>query len=139
MLDDEVLRLVDRAHRGEASATDALERAFSCSQRLASYGTLAPGGPNHHQLAPCRGTWSLGTVPGRRADRLFPVFTYDPSAPRLPVHWLASPQLPQHWERLDRFEGTEYRRILVPVFEAGGTGKVLTVAYLYAARVPVLP
>lgn len=32
--------------------------------RLATYGTLAPGEPNHHHLADLAGTWSNGYVLG---------------------------------------------------------------------------
>lgn len=136
---DDVLRLVDRANAADPAAEAAarsLEREFGCSQRLAVYGTLAPGEPNHHQLALCRGTWERGAVRGRRAVRQFPVFTYDPAAPFVPVQWLTSAALPQHWARLEAFEGPDYRRILVPVFLGE---QLATVAHLFSAVEPVLP
>jgi len=133
---DDVLRLVDRANAGDAAAASSLELSFRCSQRLAVYGTLAPGEPNHHQLARCHGTWSRGEVRGRRATRQFPVFTYDATAPSVPVQWLASAVLPQHWARLEAFEGPDYRRILVPVFRGE---QLTTVAHLFAAVEPVMP
>src|SRR3990172_1792972 len=141
-----MLQLVDRAnaarrsHRGGAvgarDAEEALERAFGCSQRLAVYGTLAPGESNHHLLAACPGPWVLGAVHGRRAMREHPVFTYDPTAPLVPVHLLTSPGLAQRWAQLDAFESPTHRRILVPVF-AGE--RLLAVASLYEACVPVQP
>jgi hypothetical protein len=33
--------------------------------RLATYGTLGPGGPNHHQVSTLKGRWSRGYVHGR--------------------------------------------------------------------------
>ena len=36
--------------------------------RLATYGTLGPGRPNHHQLVPLGGTWATGTVHGLVLD-----------------------------------------------------------------------
>lgn len=131
---DEVQRLVQQANAADAAAAAALARTFDSDRHLAVYGTLAPGEPNHHQLAPCRGHWAHGQVRGRRVVRTFPVFTYDPTAPWVPVQWLASAELPQHWRRLEEFEGDEYRRILVPVFAAG---QLVTVANLFAAFDPV--
>jgi len=137
---DEVLSLIERANRERAApaksgtAGEQLEQRFHCSQRLAVYGTLAPGESNHHLVAMCAGTWTRGTVPGRRGVRQFPVFTYDPEAPSVAVQLLASADLPAHWPRLDAFEGPDYPRILVPVFVQG---RLLAVANLYSAREPV--
>jgi gamma-glutamylcyclotransferase (GGCT)/AIG2-like uncharacterized protein YtfP len=136
---DDVLERIGRANRDRAAgacgeAERGLEQRFQCSQRLAVYGTLAPGEGNHHLLADCPGTWTRGAVPGRRSMRRFPVFTYDPAASPVPVQLLASRGLPGAWTRLDAFEGSDYPRILVPVF-AGG--HLLAVANLYAAREPV--
>ncbi len=129
-----------RARRcGDADAAEAeatLERAFGCSARLAVYGTLAPGECNHHRLDGCAGTWTRGTVRGRRTVRQFPAFTYDAGAPPVPVHVLASAALASTWSALDAFEGDDYRRILVPVF-AGAA--LVTVANLYEACTPVAP
>ena len=125
-----------RAGRPDPDAERRLEAAYGCSHRLAVYGTLAPGEPNAHELADCRGTWTPGHVTGWRAQRDFPVFTFDPAAPPVPVHVFDSADLPLHWGRLDAFEGDTYRRILVPVtFFAGRT----TVANLYEAVAPVAP
>lgn len=125
-----------RAGRPDTDAERRLEAAYDCGRRLAVYGTLAPGAANAHQLDGCRGTWTPGHVTGRRAERDFPVFTFAPAAPPVPVHVLDSADLPLHWDRLDAFEGDAYRRILVPVtFSDGRT----TVANLYEAVAPVAP
>jgi gamma-glutamylcyclotransferase (GGCT)/AIG2-like uncharacterized protein YtfP len=111
----------------------ALAAAHPHDQCLAVYGTLAPGEPNHAQIAACHGTWRPGCVPGHRAMRRHPVFRFDPSAPLVPVQVLRSVALPGHWATLDAFEGDEYRRILVPVLVAGSW----QVANLYEAVAPV--
>lgn len=71
---------------------------------------------------------------GRRAEREFPVFTFDPDAPPVAVQVLSSDGLPELWPRLDAFEGGGYRRILVPV--VGHDGRTV-VAQLYEAVEPV--
>ena len=45
----------------------------------------------------------------------FPGLEWDPAGDPVPVRVFASPELPAHWERLDAFEGPDYRRIVVPV------------------------
>lgn len=146
MHDEEVLRHVERAnaarrsHRGGAvgarDAEDALEHAFRSSQRLAVYGTLAPGEANHHLLAACPGPWIRGVVHGHRAMREHAVFTYDAAAGHVAVQMLTSPGLLQRWASLDEFERPTHRRVLVPVFEGKG---LLSVANLYEACEPVEP
>jgi gamma-glutamylcyclotransferase (GGCT)/AIG2-like uncharacterized protein YtfP len=140
-----VLQLVDlanaargrgRAVRGAANAEPALERAFTCSQRLAVYGTLAPGECNHHLLAGCPGPWVHGVVHGRVVERQFKLFTYDPAAGAIAVQMLTSPGLVAHLPQLDAFERPTHHRILVPVF---ANGKLLAVANLYAACEPIAP
>ncbi len=89
-------------------------------QRLAVYGTLAPGKSNHHQLADLRGDWRHGFVRGR----LYPVganvgLVLDKTGPAVPVQVFTSPDLPAHWAKLDEFEGSEYPRARVGV-ECGG-------------------
>ena len=98
-----------------------LDDLFRTSHTLAVYGTLAPGQPNHHIVAPLRGEWTDGLIEGD----LLPV-------------GLRAPLLATAWPDLDRFEGPGYRRILVPVFStelsSGQPGERLlhTVANLYS-------
>jgi len=95
------------------------------SQRLAVYGTLAPGRPNEHQLFGLTGTWTKGIVRGHLkpagwgAAQGYPGLTLDPNGPDVPVQLFESGDLPAHWDRLDRFEGEDYRRIEVDVEIAG--------------------
>ena len=140
----EVSRLVTAANAARwqsGHAFDAerqLDALFGTSHTLAVYGTLAPGQPNHHIVAPLGGEWTDGWIEGD----LFPVgwgatLGYPAFRPRaggaaVAVKVLISPMLATAWPDLDRFEGAEYRRILVPVFRPA-LGELYTIANLYAA------
>ena len=84
--------------------------------RLATYGTLAPGRPNHHKLDDLTGTWIEGHVRGRLvaqgwgAELGYPAIILDEAADRVAVFIFESGDLPAHWERFDAFEGAEYKR-----------------------------
>jgi gamma-glutamylcyclotransferase (GGCT)/AIG2-like uncharacterized protein YtfP len=147
---DEVERLLAavnaaRGHGGAdtrdaADAERRLEAFFRTSATLAVYGTLAPGQPNHHVVAPLGGEWTDGVIEGE----LFPVgwaaalgyraFRPHPGGAAVAVKVLAAPALAAAWPELDRFEGPGYRRILVPVFSPGpgDARRLYTVANLYA-------
>jgi gamma-glutamylcyclotransferase (GGCT)/AIG2-like uncharacterized protein YtfP len=138
----EVRRLVDAANAlrwqsdasGGASASNArraerrLDDLFGTSHILATYGTLVPGGPNHHVLAPLEGEWTEGLIEGELitagwgADLGYPGFRPRTGGDAVAVWVLRAPLLASAWPELDRFEGEGYRRILVPVFvtEIGG-------------------
>lgn len=96
--------------------------------RLATYGTLAPGEPNHHQLAGLTGTWSTGYVRGHLSQdgwgasigRGYPAITPHPEGEQVAVHLFESADLPAHWDRLDEFEGEGYVRIPITVRTADG-------------------
>jgi gamma-glutamylcyclotransferase (GGCT)/AIG2-like uncharacterized protein YtfP len=96
-------------------------------RRLATYGTLGPGKPNHHQLANLTGRWLKGTVRGRLvaegwgAAMGFPALVLDPEGAAVEVDVLESPDLPSEWARLDAFEGAEYRRVVTNVETAEGS------------------
>ncbi len=104
--------------------------------RLASYGSLAPGRVNHHQLAGLAGRWRRGTVRGKLIDGGwgsalgYPGLILDESGPEVDVYVFESPDLPSHWARLDEFEGSAYRRVAVRVHTPEGD---LT-AYIYEFR-----
>jgi gamma-glutamylcyclotransferase (GGCT)/AIG2-like uncharacterized protein YtfP len=99
---------------------------MSADDCLAVYGSLAPGRPNHHELSALRGEWSRGKVKGRFVARGwgaalgFPALVLSKDGDDIEVQLFQSPDLPDHWERLDAFEGAEYRRTLVQVETAGG-------------------
>lgn len=95
-------------------------------RRLAVYGTLAPGRPNHHLLAPLGGRWREGQVQGRLvasgwgATLGYPALALDPNGQSIAVHVLDSEDLPTAWPWLDRFEGPGYRRVVTTVRTADG-------------------
>jgi gamma-glutamylcyclotransferase (GGCT)/AIG2-like uncharacterized protein YtfP len=94
--------------------------------RLATYGTLAPGRANHHQLAGLEGDWRTGTVRGRlreegwAAELGYPGLVLDQEGVELEVQLFQSADLPEHWSRLDAFEGEGYRRVVTSVRTAEG-------------------
>ena len=91
------------------------------SHRLAVYGSLAPGKKNHHMMAGMEGTWRKATLRGTLhnagwgAGQGFPGFAWDGTDTPIAAQVFTSRDLPDHWQRLDDFEGPEYRRTLVPV------------------------
>ena len=94
--------------------------------RLATYGTLAPGRVNHHQLAALTGFWRQGIVTGRLVDAGWgaklgcPGLILDPTGQAVEVHVFESLDLPEHWLRLDAFEGAGYRRVVAQVSTMDG-------------------
>jgi gamma-glutamylcyclotransferase (GGCT)/AIG2-like uncharacterized protein YtfP len=94
--------------------------------RLATYGTLAPGQPNHHQLDGLAGSWSTGHVRGSLAhagwgaELGFPGLRLHADGDEIEVAIFESPDLRGQWDRLDAFEGSGYRRVGVHVQTAEG-------------------
>jgi len=121
-----------------APQRDALEREveerFGTSHRLAVYASLAPGEVNHHAIADLPGTWQDGIVTGvlqTVGDATpFPALRWRAGGPPVAARLFVSDALPAHWGRLDDFEGSAYRRILVPVHSESGA--LIAVANLYA-------
>jgi gamma-glutamylcyclotransferase (GGCT)/AIG2-like uncharacterized protein YtfP len=103
--------------------------------RLAVYGTLAPGKPNAHILAPLGGVWRSGSVRGRLvakgwgADLGFPALVLDPAGGFVAVQLLECEALPLHWPKLDAFEGEGYARMETLVAVEGGA----VPAFIYVA------
>ena len=99
-------------------------RFVGADRRLATYGTLAPGRINHHQVAGLAGEWTAGRVRGRLLDEGWgaalgcPGLILDPHGPTIPVEILTAADLPDHWARLDAFEG--------PATTPAGTGQPST-------------
>src|SRR5689334_19583928 len=108
---------------------------MSLENRLATYGTLAPGKPNHHQLSDLSGRWLRGTVAGSLvqtgwgAAMGFPALVLNETGSTVNVDHFVSEDLPQHWSRLDAFEGDGYRRVPVQVH----TGEGDLDAFIYVA------
>jgi gamma-glutamylcyclotransferase (GGCT)/AIG2-like uncharacterized protein YtfP len=108
---------------------------MSIDHRLATYGTLAPGRVNHHQLASLSGSWTTGTIRGRLIETGwgaalgYSALVLDEGGEAVEVHLFTSADLPAHWERLDAFEGAEYRRGEVTVDTSDGR----VAAWIYLA------
>jgi gamma-glutamylcyclotransferase (GGCT)/AIG2-like uncharacterized protein YtfP len=106
--------------------------------RLATYGSLAPGRPNHHHVAGLGGGWFPGEVSGRLveagwgASLGYPALVLDPDGSPIDVQVLESDDLPAHWSRLDDFEGPGYERVLTTVHTATGDVE----AYVYVLTAP---
>ena len=98
------------------------ETLFGAEQRLAVYGSLIPGKENHHIVSDIEGEWTKGYIRGVFLDRGwgagvgYPAIRWVPEGDEISVHVLTAPSLPNHWNRLDYFEGSDYQRILVPVY-----------------------
>jgi gamma-glutamylcyclotransferase (GGCT)/AIG2-like uncharacterized protein YtfP len=101
----------------------APEVALHC---LATYGTLAPGRPNHQQLDGLDGRWLEGQVYGTLVDEGwgaslgYPALILDPHGSAIDVHVFESGDLPAHWSRLDDFEGPGYQRVVTTVSTPAG-------------------
>lgn len=103
------------------------------STRLAVYGTLAPNEPNESVLNEIKGDWINGKVTGhiyKAAD--LPNFEWDTSADEITVKIFCSDELPKNLEKIDRFEGSNYKRILIPVRLADDS---FTVANIYESAI----
>jgi gamma-glutamylcyclotransferase (GGCT)/AIG2-like uncharacterized protein YtfP len=127
------------AHRDQTAPIpedDPMTPALDADQRLATYGTLAPGRPNNHHLDGLEGRWMTGHVHGRLiqegwgAELGFPALVIDPAGSAISVHVFESADLPEHWRRLDSFEGSGYQRVVITVHTPGGELE----ASIYAAR-----
>jgi len=105
--------------------------------RLAVYGSLAPGRSNHDVIAGVPGTWTTGRVEGRLihlgwgADLGYPALIPEPGSDNWIDAWiLESDELAHHWARLDEFEGAEYERVTIDVH----TADAIVVAEIYRLR-----
>ena len=109
---------------------------LTANHRLATYGTLAPGRSNAHELEGLSGRWLQGFVRGHLVEsgwgaaQGYPGIRLHEEAPRVDVFLLESEDLPGHWSRLDAFEGAEYERVPVAV----QTDEGVFVASIYALR-----
>ena len=94
--------------------------------RLFTYGTLQPGGPNEHILGEHTGTWLPASVRGKLttagwgASMGFPALTLDQSGEWVEGQVFESDALESLWPELDAFEGEEYQRVLTPALLDSG-------------------
>ena len=105
---------------------DSPSHAGGAHHRLATYGSLAPGRKNSHQLDALDGHWSDGQVYGTLVDRGwaaglgYPALILHPEGSAILVQVFESMDLPDHWSRLDDFEGPEYSRVVTTVRTPAG-------------------
>ena len=108
------------------SQADSRLAPESALHRLATYGTLAPGRPNHNQLDGLDGYWSEGQVYGTLVDAGwgaglgYPALILHPHGSAIDVHVFESVDLQVHWPRLDEFEGPGYQRVVTTVRTPAG-------------------
>ena len=81
------------------------------------YGSLRPGERNEHVLSGLDGSWERASVRGRLHEEGwgssigYPAIVLDDRAEPVPGWLFVSDDLEGHWDRLDAFEGEEYRRV----------------------------
>ena len=91
------------------------------SCKLFVYGTLAPGRPNEHVLAPLNGEWQPGFIRGVLHEQGwgaalgYPAIALDEQAEEVPGQLFSSEALSDFWARLDAFEGDAYQRTIARV------------------------
>jgi len=104
----------------------AMEALFSASRHLIVYGSMAPGGLIHGLVCDLAGEWKRGWITGELLERGwgaamgYPALRWCPEGRQIDAFLFISPELPTHWQRLDEFEGLEYRRILAPFWTEDG-------------------
>lgn len=91
------------------------------STKLVTYGTLAPGKPNHRLIQDIPGTWERCQLRGSvtLAEGL-PRFSWNPTGPKVDAELFLSQHLPEAWRRIDDFEGMAYKRRLITVSRSAG-------------------
>lgn len=91
-------------------------------QKFVSYGTLDPQGNNPSILSQLPGLWQKCSIQGfiERDESGLLFFTWDLSGEFIDAQLFTSEKLPEKWAELDRFEGIQYKRRLIPVRRADG-------------------
>jgi gamma-glutamylcyclotransferase (GGCT)/AIG2-like uncharacterized protein YtfP len=109
--------------------------------RLFVYGSLAPGRPNEHVLAPLGGSWTPAIVRGRLvregwgAALGYAGIVLDEDGDDVPGLVFTSASLAGDWERLDAFEGDGYERVLTTAVLGDGR-KVEVFVYRVRSMAP---
>jgi gamma-glutamylcyclotransferase (GGCT)/AIG2-like uncharacterized protein YtfP len=98
------------------------------SRKLISYGTLAPGQPNHSLISDLIGEWEECVIRGTMSQRDgLSRFSWNPNGSEQIANIFSSDNLPNNWDRIDRFEGAGYRRQLIPTRTQAG----IAIGYAY--------
>lgn len=94
---------------------------YDASQRLAVYGSLAPGKRNAHILEPLGGKWTPAIVHGHLRPILsgefvgYNIIELAEDGDPVPCLLFSSRDLPAFWDQLDAFEGPAYVRTITRV------------------------
>lgn len=97
------------------------------TDKLFVYGTLAPGRSNAHIMDGINGTWEPATVRGKLysvgwgAAEGYPGIILNENADEVEGFIFRSSELPDHWDRLDKFEGPGYQRVITSAKLEDGT------------------
>jgi gamma-glutamylcyclotransferase (GGCT)/AIG2-like uncharacterized protein YtfP len=138
-----LIRVNQYRQKGETSnqsqlLEDEVEASYQSSYHLVVYGTLAPGRSNYDQVEHIVGTWRDNVYvegefvnTGWAIEFGYPVIRWKPGGSQVASYLLTSEMLPSCWTHLDHFEGPEYCRILVPVFDEQG---FVMVGNIYAEK-----
>lgn len=98
------------------------------NQKLFTYGTLAPGKPNHSILSGLEGRWGRCTTRGERVGVSgLPMFHWRLSGSNIEGQLFVPPDLAKQWAQLDQFEGACYKRRMISVVTNAG----ISVANVY--------
>lgn len=101
------------------------------STRLAVYGSLAPRQTNSIILENINGTWTKVFIHGDFFEQdSFKYFSWNINGQSVSISMLSSGKLAEYFEQLDKFEGSDYQRVWVPVEDEFGK---IFIANIYAA------
>lgn len=102
--------------------------------RLFVYGTLKPGESMNNLLNDIGGTWEKGTVQGKfiSANDIpgfpYPGIILDDAGDTIEGYVFTSENLSDHWDKIDRYEGSNYERVITEVKLEDGS---VVEAYIY--------
>lgn len=127
----------DAESAAAGAGANGASAASSGPPRLIAYGTLRPGGANHHIVAALEGVWRHGHVRGDYSavgwglTYGYPALIPREDGPAVEADLFESVELVEFWRELDAFEGPAYARVTIP-FHCD-TGEVLE-GQAYVAR-----
>ncbi|MFD2166347.1 gamma-glutamylcyclotransferase [Thalassotalea euphylliae] len=104
-----------------------MNKPMDTNCRLFVYGTLAPGRPNEHILAPLGGSWQAATINGKLYEKGwgaalgYPGIVLDATDDNVDGFLFESEHLKAFWPELDAFEGEGYERVMVEARLNDGT------------------
>jgi gamma-glutamylcyclotransferase (GGCT)/AIG2-like uncharacterized protein YtfP len=99
------------------------------SEKFVSYGTLLPQGSNQSILSQLQGSWEKCSIQGtiEKDDYGLLLFKWDLSGEVNEAQLFSSEKLPEKWAELDRFEGNQYKRRLIPVRRSDGKIRIANI------------